>query len=208
MLLCTPGAEAGLQRTALRLAQPLERAGSINARMDDDRLHELVRRRSYAEAFEGLLFRYQGKVYRLAFSLTRDRARAEELAQDVFVKVWQALPRFDGRASLSTWLYTITRNTCFSALRYDARRLTRPLEEMKEPAARAGAAEEAPVSDVWRLVEGLPEPQRRVITLFYLEDRSLREVGALLDMPEGTVKSHLHRARRALAERMKGEGVA
>jgi RNA polymerase sigma-70 factor (ECF subfamily) len=176
--------------------------------MDDDRLHELVRQRSYAEAFEGLLVRYQRKVYRLAFSLTRDRARAEELAQDVFVRVWQALPRFDGRASLSTWLYTITRNTCFSALRYDARRLMQPLDETREPVAPGcGTAGQAPVSDVWRLVEGLPEPQRRVITLFYMEDRSLREVSALLDLPEGTVKSHLHRARRALAERMKGEGV-
>ena len=53
--------------------------------MEDDRLHELVRQRSYAEAFEGLLDQYQNKVYRLAFSLTRDRARAEELAQDAFV---------------------------------------------------------------------------------------------------------------------------
>jgi len=176
--------------------------------MDDDRLHELVRQRSYAEAFEVLLARYQGKVYRLAFSLTRDRARAEELAQDVFVKVWQALPRFDGRASLSTWLYTVARNTCFSALRYDARRRMQPLDEAKEPAAPGGgAAGEAHESGVWRLVDGLPEPQRRVITLFYLEDRSLREVSALLDMPEGTVKSHLHRARRTLAERMKGEEV-
>src|SRR5512143_671620 len=102
--------------------------------MDDDRLHELVRRRSYAEAFEGLLVQYQGKVFRLAYSLTRDRARAEELAQDVFVKVWQALPRFDGRASLSTWLYTVTRNTCFSALRYDARRRIQPLDEARQPA--------------------------------------------------------------------------
>ena len=176
--------------------------------MEDDRLHELVRQRSYGEAFEGLLQRYQDKVLRLAFSYTRDRARAEELAQDVFVKIWQVLPRFDGRASLSTWLYAITRNTCLSALRYDARRRMQPLDEAGEraagvPDARAGAE---PL-DVRRLVDALPEAQRRVITLFYLEDRSLREVGLMLDMPEGTVKSHLHRARRALAGALKPEGA-
>ena len=177
--------------------------------MEDDRLHELVRQRSYAEAFEGLLDRYQNKVYRLAFSLTRDRARAEELAQDAFVKVWRTLPRFDGRASLSTWLYVIARNTCLSALRYDARRRMLPLDETPEPAAptfEGGAG--ADHSGVWSLVERLPETQRRVITLFYLEDRSVREVGRLLDMAEGTVKSHLHRARRALADAMKAKGAS
>lgn len=176
--------------------------------MEDDRLHQLVRQRSYAEAFEELVNRYQGKVYRLAFSLVRDQARAEELAQDTFVKMWQALPRFDSRASLSTWLYSIARNTCLSALRYDARRRTRPLDEERDGVPRTESGDGAAASDVRRLVERLPEPQRRVITLFYLEDRSLREVGRMLGMPEGTVKSHLHRARRALADAMRdgGEG--
>jgi len=174
--------------------------------MDDDRLHELVRQRSYGEAFEGLLDLYQDRVFRLAFSYTRDRSRAEELAQDVFVRMWQVLPQFDGRAALSTWLYAITRNTCLSALRYDARRRMQPLEEARaHEVGPAGANPGVEPMDVRRLVEALPEAQRRVITLFYLEDRSLREVGKMLDMPEGTVKSHLHRARRALAGAMKAE---
>ena len=176
--------------------------------MEDDRLHELVRQRSYAEAFEGLLGRYQDKVFRLAFSYARDRARAEELAQDVFVRMWQVLPRFDGRASLSTWLYAITRNTCLSALRYDARRRMQPLDEARDHAADAPSASTvAEALDVHRLVNRLPETQRRVITLFYLEDRSLLEVGRMLNMPAGTVKSHLHRARRALAGEMKALGA-
>ena len=176
--------------------------------MEDDRLHELVRQGSYTEALEGLLDRYQNKVFRLAFSYTRDQSRAEELAQDVFVKTWQALPRFDGRASLSTWLYAITRNTCLSALRYDARRRMQPLDEARDRAAGVPNADpRAERLDTQRLIDALPEAQRRVITLFYLEDRSLLEVGRMLDMPEGTVKSHLHRARRALAGAMKAEGT-
>jgi RNA polymerase sigma-70 factor (ECF subfamily) len=174
--------------------------------MEDERLYELVRRRFYAEAFEGLVDGYRNKVYRLAFSFTRDRGRAEELTQDTFLKIWRSLPRFDaGRASFSTWLYAVARNTCLSALRHDARRRTLPLDETREPAAPA--CEGGARTGVWSLVDRLPEAQRRVITLFYLEDRSLHEVGRLLDMPEGTVKSHLHRARRALADAMKAKGA-
>lgn len=178
--------------------------------MEDERPCELVRQRRYAEAFEELLGRYQDKVYRLAFSFTRDRGRAEELTQDAFLKVWRALPRFDDRrASLSTWLYSVARNTCLSALRHDARRRTQPLDGAPEPAARAPESGAAPpgVQGVWGFVDHLPEAQRRVITLFYAEERSVSEVGRLLDMPEGTVKSHLHRARRALADAMKAKGA-
>ena len=147
-------------------------------------------------------------MFRLAFSYTRDRPRAQELAQDVFVRIWQVLPRFDGRASLATWLYAITRNTCLSALRYDARRRMQPLDEVHDRAAGGPGADPcAERLDLQRLIDTLPEAQRLVITLFYLEDRSLREVGLMLDMPEGTVKSHLHRARRALAGALKPEGA-
>jgi RNA polymerase sigma-70 factor (ECF subfamily) len=175
--------------------------------MEDERLCELVRQRRYGQAFEELLGRYQNKVYRLAFSFTRDRSRAEELTQDAFLKVWRALPRFDDRrASLSTWLYAVARNTCLSALRHDSRLRTQPLDEVPEPADQA-PEDVGAHTGVWGLVDRLPEAQRRVITLFYAEERSVREVGRLLDMPESTVKSHLHRARRALADVMKAKGA-
>ena len=82
---------------------------------------------------------------------------------------------YERQAKFTTWLYAITRNTCFSALRYDARRRMRPLDETHEPVARSSEIVSVlNASDVWRLVEQLPEAQRLVITLFYLEDRSLR----------------------------------
>src|SRR5215218_7242470 len=64
---------------------------------------------------QGLMERYRQKVMNLAFSILRDEGLAEDLSQTTFVKAWQALPRFDGRAALSTWLYTIARNTCLTA---------------------------------------------------------------------------------------------
>lgn len=160
---------------------------------------------------EGLMERYRQKVMHLAVSIVRDPALAEDLSQTVFVKAWQALSKFDGRASLSTWLYTITRNTCLTALERERRIV--PLEDFNEVAdddgdpmlfgtAQAGvesAGQAAAEYDVSRLLEQLPEPYRRVVVLFYLEDRSCEEVGELLSMPTGTVKALLHRGRKRLA---------
>ena len=155
--------------------------------------------------------RYRQKVMHLAVSIVRDPALAEDMAQTTFVKVWQALPKFDGRAALSTWLYTIARNTCLTALERERRIV--PLEDFAEVAdddgdpmvfgtAQAGAetaGQAAAEYDVAKLLEQLPEPYRRVVVLFYLEDRSCEEVGELLSMPTGTVKALLHRGRKRLA---------
>jgi len=160
---------------------------------------------------EGLMDRYRQKVMHLAVSIVRDPALAEDLSQTAFVKAWQALPKFDGRASLSTWLYTITRNTCLTAVERERRIV--PLEDFNEVAdddgdpmlfgtAQAGvesAGQAAAEYDVSKLLEQLPEPYRRVVVLFYLEDRSCEEVGELLSMPTGTVKALLHRGRKRLA---------
>jgi RNA polymerase sigma-70 factor (ECF subfamily) len=177
---------------------------------DADLLAALSRGDRHA-VLEGLMGRYRQKVMHLAFSILRDPALAEDMSQTVFVKAWQALPKFDGRASLSTWLYTITRNTCLTALERE-RRLV-PLEDFAEAAdddgdpmvfgrAQAGvetAGQASAEYDVAKLLDQLPEPYRRVVVLFYLEDRSCEEVGELLSMPTGTVKALLHRGRKKLA---------
>jgi hypothetical protein len=79
--------------------------------MTDEDVQSLLRKRHCAAAFELLLDRYPQKVFRLVYSILKEAARAEEVTQDVFLRLWQVLPDYDGRASLSTWLYTITRNT-------------------------------------------------------------------------------------------------
>jgi RNA polymerase sigma-70 factor (ECF subfamily) len=184
-----PVASAAMQRDADLLA--LLRAGDRDA------------------VLQGLMERYRQKVLHLAVSLVRDPALAEDLAQTAFVKIWQALPRFDGRAALSTWLYVIARNTCLTALARE-RRLV-PLEGIGEDegfdeagfeATHAGsgsASQAAAEYDVAKLLEQLPEPYRRVVVLFYLEDRSCDEAAKLLGMPLGTVKALLFRGRRRLA---------
>jgi len=129
----------------------------------------------------------------------RNPSRAEEVTQDIFLKLWQALPAYDGRASPGSWLYTIARNTCLSALRAESYRKTLPLGEVKEPAARAAGTGDVELA---QCIGRLPEIQGQVITLFYLEEKRIAETAMMLDLPEGTVKSHLHRARLALGAMM------
>ena len=121
------------------------------------------------------------------------------MTQDIFIKLWRALPVYDGRAAVGTWLYTIARNTCLSAIRADGYRRTSALDESVEPSASSTT----PLAlSVEQCLSRLPEVQRQVVTLFYMQERSVSDVAAMLDLPEGTVKSHLHRARRALAVMM------
>jgi RNA polymerase sigma-70 factor, ECF subfamily len=155
------------------------------------------------QAFERLLEAYRHKVFRLALGYVRDAADAEDLAQEAFVRLWRALPLYDGRASFSTWLYVIARNACLSELRRRGLRPTTALDGVAEPAAPAPASPGADARiDCEALVDTLPEPARQVVRLFYLEDRSYDEVAAMLGMPVNTVRSHLHRARKRLAATM------
>lgn len=153
------------------------------------------------EAFERLVPAYRRRVFGLAYSILRDRTAAEDLAQEVFVKLWRALPRYDERAKLSTWIYAITRNAAVSALRG-----RRPTVSMSDPAvlerieSLPAAAETADDSAALRRhVEELPEKQRQAVTLYYLDERSVEEVAEMMGAPVNTVKTHLHRARARLA---------
>jgi RNA polymerase sigma-70 factor, ECF subfamily len=192
------GCAAAPASIAWRL-QPEAPPASITVGMTGN-VEQLVRARKYDQALEQILQEYQGKVFRMALVILRDSGRAEEVTQDIFLKLWRALPAYDGRAAVSTWLYAIARNTCLSAVRAEGYRRTSALDDVAEPGASSGTPLKLSVD---QCVERLPDPQRQVVSLFYLQDRSVSEVAAMLDLPENTVKSHLHRARRALAEMMR-----
>jgi RNA polymerase sigma-70 factor (ECF subfamily) len=171
--------------------------------MDED-VQRLLRKRQYAEALVKLLNAYERKVFRMALTFLKDPARAEEITQEIFLKVWRALPYYDGRASPGTWLYTIARNTCLSSSRAESYRKTVPLDSTGEPVTAPWT--QAADTELARCIDRLPEIQRTVITLFYFQEKRVDEVARMLGMPEGTVKSHLHRARLALSEMIKRGG--
>lgn len=167
---------------------------------------DLLRKGGRDRAFQELLRRYEGKVYRLCCALLRDRAQAEDAAQESLVRVWKALDRYDGRASLSSWIYAITRNRCLTAL--ERRRSLESLNELGEEAefglpTAVGEPGDGRAEQLLGLVELLPERLRRALVLYYYEERSVSEVALMLGCPEGTVKTLLFRARAALAEMLK-----
>lgn len=167
----------------------------------DEAIIQLVQAGQAQEAFERLVPAYRRRVFGLAFSILRDRAAAEDLAQEVFVKLWQALPRYDGRAQLSTWIYAITRNAAISALRARRREVSLSDPAVMEEAEGVAASGDATADDaaLRRRIEALPERQRMAVTLYYLDERPVEEVAEMMGLPANTVKTHLHRARASLA---------
>ncbi len=150
-----------------------------------------------------MLPRYRERVFRLAVSILWDGPAAEDATQDVFVRLWHALPGYNGNAALSTWIYAITRNTCISLLR--KRRLHVSLDEtvsMDDEGAGLQLAapeyDDSAVLSVEKLLVRLPERYRQAVTLFYMEDQSYEQTAATLGLPLGTVKALLHRARKRL----------
>jgi RNA polymerase sigma-70 factor (ECF subfamily) len=171
--------------------------------LTDDGIMDLVRANRRDEAVAALLPGFRRRVFGLAYSYLRNRDAAEDVTQEVFIKVWRALPSFDGRASISTWIYTITRNASLSALRSRRAHASLSDPEVMAEADVAGevVSQEAALdrAALMRLVNQLPPKQRQVVILFYMQEQSHEEVAAMLVMPVGTVKTLLHRARAQLS---------
>jgi RNA polymerase sigma-70 factor (ECF subfamily) len=173
--------------------------------MQETDILRMLEARQFNEAFAPLLECFKDRVFRLAFSILRNETHAEDATQEVFLKIWKGLPAYHGGASLSTWIYAITRNTCFTELKRRDRRPTVSLQEPEMeaasgwiPALQCADPEPGSESDVEVLLSKLPENYRRVITLFYLESKAYQEVALMLDIPLGTVKTLLFRAKKEL----------
>jgi RNA polymerase sigma-70 factor (ECF subfamily) len=187
----------------------------------DDR--ELVRRAQGEdqEAFEELIRRHQHRVFAVAGGILRRREDVEDIAQQVFVKAYFSLKRFDQRAAFSTWLYKITVNECWDLLR---KKKVRPLvyesdlseEQAKQVIAAEGKNSGGPdISDrlearerVERLLEGLDERDRLMLILKEVEGFAVEEIAQVLNLNANTVKVRLFRARRRIVNkvRKRGEG--
>lgn len=182
------------------------------AGVQDSDVLGLLRSGQRDQAFDAVLRLYEGKVYRLCCALLRDRALAEDAAQESLLRVWKALDNYDGRSSISSWIYAITRNRCLTVL--ERRRAMDSLSdseveaEMERQSCHEADSSEGETASLLReLVDLLPERLRRTVLLYYFEDRSTSEVALMLGCPEGTVKTHLFRARAALTEQLKLRGL-
>lgn len=179
--------------------------------IDDQTLVERSRRGEVA-AFEPLVEKYRERVWRLAFGYLRDREEAWDVAQEAFVRAWQALPTFRGQSAFYTWLFRIVVNVATDRVRQRAARGrafgTDPVPEEEwervamdpaegpEDAARRAEERER----IRHALAALPEHHRTIIMLSDLEGLSYREIAEVLDIPMGTVMSRLHNARKRLRQ--------
>ncbi len=178
---------------------------------DDQALVERCRSGDLA-AFEPLVEKYRERVWRLAYHYVRDREEAWDVAQEAFVRAWQALPNFRGQSAFYTWLFRIVVNVATDRARSRAARgrafgteavpeedwervLVDPARGPDDTAAGAETRER-----VRRALDALPPHHRTIIMLSDLEGLSYREIAEVLGIPMGTVMSRLHNARKRLRQ--------
>jgi RNA polymerase sigma-70 factor (ECF subfamily) len=149
----------------------------------------------------------QSMVFSLALRFVRDRAGAEELAQDVFLQLYQHLARIESPAHATWWL---RRSICHRSIDEVRKRKLRPrigLETVPEPADKRTQPDLLLHGRIRHMVEALPEKARMVVLLRYQEDLDPSEIADMLDMPVSTVKSHLHRSLTLLRGRLQKQEV-
>lgn len=153
-------------------------------------------------AFEAVYREHYRRVYALTLRMTADPQRAEELTQDVFVKVWQTLSTFRGESQLGTWIHTVAVRTTLQQIRTDNRRESRvtPVDDPGRYAAEARRAMPETRIDLERAIAKLPPGARTVLTLVDVEGYAYEDAARLLEVTVGTVKSQLHRARKLVME--------
>jgi RNA polymerase sigma-70 factor (ECF subfamily) len=159
------------------------------------------------QAFEGIVRRWQGPLVNMAWRYCRDRERAEELAQEAFVRAWRGLAGWRHEGSFSTWLFALAANVFRSELKRFPT-LNVPLEEMDEPSAPAAQhqalAAQLSSETVRRAVLSLPVRYREPVVLFYFHEMDVAAAARTMKLPEGTVKARLSRARELLRRRFPG----
>jgi RNA polymerase sigma-70 factor, ECF subfamily len=170
-------------------------------------------------AFRELIETHRDRVFNITFRMLGNRADAEDIAQEVFITVFKTIDSFREEAKFSTWLYRVTVNHCKNRIKYLARRHDRDRDELDESThaqqtngavadpprhaqpdrALAGAQMEKLLQEA---IANLDEDHRVVVVLRDVEDLSIEEICEITGLPDGTVKSRLHRARLVLRKRL------
>ena len=171
-------------------------------------------------AFDEIVRRYGDKVFSLTYRMLGNRQEAEDVAQEVFITVFKTVDGFRGEAKFSTWLLRIAANQSKNRIKYLARRPTDGGEIDEAPNAGGPGATPGPVShahiegpdklleavETERLmqtaIDALDEEHRLLVILRDVEEMSYQEIGEITGLPEGTIKSRLHRARMAIKEHL------
>lgn len=201
---CGTGCQVLIEGSTVRATTPAVQPLSVEVDADYDSVARC--RRGDREAFAVLVQKYQSKVLTLVVRILDNHSEAEDIAQDVFIKVFQSLHEFRGASRFSTWLYRITVNHCLNHLRRRTRQqqtlvVTEPEDWMQEsPTSNPYRTLEQ--KERWALVQAklqaLSPEHRTIILLRDFEGLPYEEIADVLQLESGTVKSRLHRARMEL----------
>lgn len=168
-------------------------------------------------AYRELLGRYQRPVFSLVYRMVRDREKAEDLAQETFVKVFNNIERYDPRYKFSSWIFKIASNLTIDAIRrrepdtvsLDGSKYASTSDEIEGSRIHVQDRGETPEeyveaqelgSQIERAIAGLRIEYRTAIVLRHVEGRPYEEIAQIMDLPLGTVKTYIHRARGELRE--------
>lgn len=168
------------------------------------------------DAFNILVQTYQRQVINLAYGMLSNTEDATDAAQEVFIKIYRNIDRFEGKSSLSTWIYRITSNVCKDFLRKRTRTIQsisiyesseddddRPMEiKDSSPTPQEHMEITETQREVRKALDELPEEYKSVIVMYDLEGLSYDEISNVLQCPVGTIKSRLNRARKALKKNL------
>lgn len=161
------------------------------------------------EAFRQIVERYQGAVYNLAYRMLGTPEEAEDAAQEIFVRIYRQLGRYDMERKFSTWTLAIATNYCIDQLRRRRMQFV-PLENIipwaraRESGPEGEALSSESRDEMQRLLKRLPEKYRAPLVLRYWEELSCAEIAEILGVPEGTIKTQIHRARKQLGKMLEG----
>ncbi len=156
------------------------------------------------QAFAGIVRRWQGPLVNMAWRYCRDRGRAEEMAQEAFIRAWRGLAHWRREGSFSTWLFALAANVYRTELkRFPTETL--PLDDAPEPSRPASQQREleerGQCEALRRAVLALPTRYREPVILYYFHEQDVAAAACNLGLPEGTVKARLSRARALLRQR-------
>lgn len=181
-------------------AQPPPRTTSVVA----PARQALVNAADASNEFEARLRDSGTLAFRVAYGVLRRRSDAEDVAQEAFVKAFRSFSQLRDRERFRAWLVRTTWRLALDRRRGDRRREAREqvAVDQPEPSVEQVAASRERAAHLWAAIDELPEKLRLVIVLSGIEGHDTREVAALLDIPEGTVRSRMFLARKALAEKL------
>jgi RNA polymerase sigma-70 factor (ECF subfamily) len=177
----------------------------------EERIHRIQRGES--SSFEWIVDEYKNKIYSIAYGYAKDSYMAQDLTQDIFIKIFQNIQSFQGQSAFSTWLYRVAKNQCIDWIRKNKKRMENTLlddgqwelkDESRNPEEETINEERNKI--LYEAIEQLPEKYKTPLMLFHFQELTYDEIGKVLKLPSKTIATQLYRGKKILREILISKG--